>query len=579
MNKQKLIPYDYQEEAVNAIFSYLKLTKDKPLESNPLAQLPTGSGKSLIQALCIERILGIRPLARILCLCHTTDIIDQNYEEFISYSHHKDVGIYCGNLKRKDNNAILFSSIQSAAKSKLKDGFFDIVFIDEAHLCNNKEQGQYREFINKLQKTNPKLRIIGLTATPWRMDGGCLIHGDDRLFSAIVYQIPLKLLIEKGRLVPVVTPSQDILIKPDLSELVYSNSTKDYTIKSQTSIVEKKLEECTKEAVGIFENRKHILSFCPSIKICNALKKELKRLGVTAELYIGSTTKKKRKEYKDKFESGKIKYLLSVGATTTGFNSKCVDGLLCFRITDSSSLWVQILGRGMRIFPGKIDCLLVDYGGNVDRHGPVEDIESPPVKTKKGDGIFEMVKVCPQCNMDIHMAMKTCKFCGYEYPIIERRYKPLATGKDVLFSNSNEKEIEEFEVCDTEYSLYEKHDGSKSIKISYFCSFGSKIINRFMKITPERGGYFIESMVSEIIQIFHRVMLGDVDFFLRDGIVDSLTKLIKACEIEEFFNQLMFSVKDIGFRYNMNYKKILMPSKIKAIKNEKYHIVTNCYYD
>ncbi len=483
MHRPKLIPFDYQEDTVEAIFSYLKLTKDKPLESNPLAQLPTGSGKSLIQALCIERILRLRSLAKILCLCHSTDIIDQNYEEFVSYSDHKDVGIYCGNLKRKDNNSILFSSIQSAAHSKLKTQFFDVLFIDEAHLCNNKEQGQYRDFINNLREINPKIRIIGLTATPWRMDGGCLIYGDDRLFSAIVYQIPLKLLIEKGRLVPVVTPEQDILIKPDFSELVYSNSTKDYTVKSQSSVIEKKLEECTQEAVRIFKERNHIATFCPSIKTCNALIKELKRLGQTAELYIGSTTKKKRKEIKARFESGKTKYLVSVGATTTGFNSKCVDGILCFRITDSSSLWVQILGRGMRTFKGKIDCLLVDYGGNVDRHGPVEDIESPPIKTKKGDGVFEMVKVCPRCNMDIHMARKTCNFCGYEYPIIERRYKSLAVGKDVLFSNSNEKEIEEFEICDAEYSLYEKHDGSKSIKISYCCSAGSKIINRWLKLT------------------------------------------------------------------------------------------------
>ncbi len=86
-------------------------------------------------------------------------------------------------------------------------------------------------------------------------------------------------------------------------------------------------------------------------------------------------------------------------------------------------------------------------------------------------------------------------------------------------------------------------------------------------------------MVSEIIQIFHRGFLGEVDFFLRDGIVDSLTKLINDCKIEEFFEQLMFSVKDIGDRYNINYKKILCPSKLKAVKNEKYYIVRNCYYD
>lgn len=475
---------DYQNACIESLFAYLKTTKGQD-NKNPLLQVPTGGGKSLIQAHAINTILEFMPTAGILCLCHSTEIIKQNYNEYVSYTKNSNAGIYCGKLGRKDNAQVLFSSIQSAAKSTLRSRLTDIIFIDEAHLCNNKMTGQYREFIDAVKKFNPFVRIIGMTATPWRMDGGCLIQGEEAIFSSIVYRITIRELIEKGDLSTIVTPESRGLITIDYSGLVMSKMRNDYTFESLESAVMRSIDKVVPEFMSILKDRKHILIFCPTIEVCKKIKEMLNAEGESAELFIGETAEKERNVLKRDFSAGKVRWLLTVDAGTTGFNVKNIDAIVGLRKTNSSSLWIQMLGRGMRVYPGKKDCMLLDYGENISRHGPVENIEAPPQKVKRGKSTGESayIKNCPSCDSEMPMSCTSCPHCGYQYPVIERKFSKFEEGKDVLFDGSNKKpdaynyKIESIEalpfkltntsIADDRFTL-KINTTKKSVKIMFF---------------------------------------------------------------------------------------------------------------
>lgn len=550
--------YDYQQSCVDALFAFLKETKNKE-NNNPLIQVPTGGGKSLIQAHIIKKILSHMPMASVLCLCHATEIIKQNYDEYVSYTRNGNAGIYCGKLKRKDNTPILFSSIQSIAKSELYKNRVDILMIDEAHLCNNKMAGQYRLFIKKLKENNPALRTIGMTATPWRMDGGCLIQGDNKLFNAIVYRITIKDLIERKRLTTIVTPGLDQVSKVDYSSLKINKIKNDFTTSSASEAVLLSIDSIVPEFNHILEGRKHVLVFCPSIAVCEKVRDMLEEVGEKCALFTGKTSEKERNVLKQKLFTGEVRYLISVDALTTGFNVKNIDGLVSLRPTKSSSLWIQILGRGMRVFPNKKDCILLDYGENISRHGPVENIEAPPQKVKRSslNGELLYVKNCPRCEMEMAMSCRSCPHCGFLYPVIERKFSKLEEGKDVLFDGSNKKpDVYNYKIISIEAMPYEKSPGSKiKIKLNTSKKPVSVIYNPSVEPDKSKLIRFFEK------GFFHENPECQIEFSDRFKKISEAIKLIGSKNINEIAamineNNSVLTPKYAGISYKENYPKV-----------------------
>lgn len=550
--------YDYQEGAIDSLFSYLKETKGKG-NNNPLLQVPTGGGKSLIQAHIIKKVLELVPTASILCLCHATEIIKQNYEEYISYTKNGNAGIYCGKLKRKDKTPVLFSSIQSIAKSDLYKQKFDIIIIDEAHLCNNKMSGQYREFIHKTKEFNQKVRIIGMTATPWRMDGGCLLEGEKNLFNSIVYRITIKDLIERGRLTTIITPNAEQTRNIDYSGLTVNRIRNDFTQSSMSDAIMQSIDKIVPEFNYILKHRKHVLVFAPTIVVCEKIKEQLELLGEKCELFIGSTPERERKILKKKLSTGEIKYLISVDALTTGFNVKNINAIVCLRPTQSSSLWIQILGRGMRVFPGKKDCLLLDYGENTSRHGPVENIEAPPQKVKRNGSNGELlyVKNCPRCDMEMAMSCRSCPHCGFEYPVIERKFSKLEQEKDVLFDGSNKRpDVYNYKVVSLSAEPYQKSPSNK-LKIKLITAKKPVSIIYNPSVEPDKSnlirffekGFFHENPDSELE--FHERLekVGEAIKNISSKKIDKIVKMIN-----DYCGSL--TPKYAGVSYSENYPKV-----------------------
>lgn len=158
------------------------------------------------------------------------------------------------------------------------------------------------------------------------------------------------------------------------------------------------------------------------------------------------------------FQHPPLKYLCNVNVLTTGFDAPNVDCVVLLRPTLSAGLYYQMVGRGFRLHPGKANCLVLDYGGNVLRHGPVDQLQ---VIEKRGDGTGEApAKECPSCRALIAPAYSNCPQCGHAFPPPERKkHESQATKAGVLSGQVTDCE---YEVRDIAYSVHTKKDADES---------------------------------------------------------------------------------------------------------------------
>lgn len=400
-----LEPRWYQKEAIEAPFKYWESHC-----GNPLIQAPTGSGKSLIIAEFCKRCMSYEG-TRILVLAHVKELLEQNEAEMLGQWPEADVGVYSAGLKRKElRNAITIAGIQSIYKKSVVLGKVDLVIIDEAHLVPQKSMGRYRRLLHDLSQKNPHMKVVGYTATPWRLGGGCLTDGNDSIFSRVIYSISVSSLIRDGHLCNVKALSTHGTA--DFSKLKKSGNG-EFTEMSILEAIQANdnTNVAISEAIELGKDCKSWLVFCAGVEHAKNICQKLNDNGVVAKVLVGETDKKERAAIIEELRSNKIRALVSVSCITTGLNVRNVDFMLCLRATQSSSLWVQMVGRIMRTHPDKKVALIADYGDNIERHGPIEDIK-PPKPTKVG---LQKKKECPSCGHKTATSSKTCGSCGYIY--------------------------------------------------------------------------------------------------------------------------------------------------------------------
>ena len=173
----------YQQAAIASIYNYFEKES-----GNPLVVIPTAGGKSLVMAAFIEGVLKAWPDQRVLVVTHVRELIAQNHAEMLGLWPEAPAGIYSAGLGRRDARArILFAGIQSIHRRAYDVQQCDLVLIDEAHLIPGASDTMYRRFIDTLARLNPQLKVIGFTATPYRLDSGMLHEGKGALFTDIAY--------------------------------------------------------------------------------------------------------------------------------------------------------------------------------------------------------------------------------------------------------------------------------------------------------------------------------------------------------------------------------------------------------
>jgi DNA repair protein RadD len=385
---------DYQQTAVDNTIAYFKKSRDPAV-----IVLPTGAGKSLVIAELARIARG-----RVLVLAHVKELVEQNFLKYQSYG--LEAGIFSASLGLKDfDHKAIFGSIQSVARAP--DQFFEnfsIVIIDECHRVAEEGATQYQAVLDKLKQKNPQLCVLGLTATPYRLGLGWIYQyshmgelktEQPRFFKQCIYELTLSYMIKHKFLTPPVKIDIPVTCY-DFSELteknrMYTMSEVEELLKNQkrlTPLIVKNIIDITERF-----NRQGVMIFSATVKHAEEILSYLPP--GQAQMVIGDTEMKERDQIVEDFKLKKFKYLVNVSVLTTGFDAPHVDVIAILRPTESNSLYQQIIGRGLRLDAGKVDCYVLDYTG------VGHDIFTPEISDKKPNKESIPVTIhCPACGFD-----------------------------------------------------------------------------------------------------------------------------------------------------------------------------------
>lgn len=487
----------YQREAVTALYEYFH----NGGAGNPLVCIPTGGGKSLIIAEFCRIFAENWPGKKIVVLTHTKKLVEQNAACLNNHAPHIPYGINSAELKQRDfHSPIIFGTIQSVYKDAEKFGFVAIVFVDEAHLVSYKENSMYRLFFNGLMRVNPNLRVVGDTATPYRLGTGRIIdeyrdaQGKTQkpIFMDICYDITtadnFNRLIAEGYLSPLTTRATEFAY--DLEGVRVRGG--DYDEKSLHIAMDKNSASIAaiEEVCRLGEHRKHWLVFGSGIAHCEHLKEIFAKYNIAADIVHSKQKPAEREAVIQRFMTGELRALINNNILTTGFDFPAIDLIVMLRPTQSQVLWRQMIGRGLRIAEGKTDCLVLDFVRNIERLGAVNMDYTPP--KKRGGGGMAPVKACPCCRTYTYASAKFCTAmvqsengpvqCGYQFPE-HNQINNHASGAAIIDGEVPKTEI--LPVSDVVYSIHNKPGKPTSMRVDYYCGLA-----KFSEWWPfDIGGY------------------------------------------------------------------------------------------
>ncbi len=458
----------YQRATIDALYAWF----NGNATGHPVVVLPTGAGKSIIVAALVQEALQAWPETRILMLTHSKELIEQNHDKMLEVWPDAPIGIYSASIGRKElAEPITFAGIQSIRKHASKLGHVDLVIIDECHLLNNNEVGAYRKFIGELEEINPHIRVIGLTATPYRLGQGYLHEGDDSLFTDMIDPTSIEQLVHDGYLAPL--RSKHTMGQIDVSGVHKQGG--EYNAGELEDAAMRKNAEIVAETSTRAAHCKSVLVFAAGVAHAEALAEMFKGKCIT-----GATQKGEREQIISDFKAGKFKYLTNANVLTTGFNHPDLDCIVLARPTMSPGLYVQMAGRGMRLKSHTDHCLVLDFAGAVSQHGPVTCVIPPSKKGgKPGDA---PVKTCPNdaCMELVHISVMVCPACGYEWPKPEPG-KPKLHNDDIMGIEPLEMDLTAW----TWSTHVSAQSGKEMLKIRYYGGLSDPTVTEYLPVTHD----------------------------------------------------------------------------------------------
>jgi len=520
----KLRPY--QQEAVDAVIRCFR-SQNEPA----LVVLPTGAGKSLVISELARMATG-----RVLVLAHVKELVEQNYAK---YAGVREASIFSAGLGRKEvEHQVVFGGVQSVVRNldAFSDAGFTLVIIDECHRVSMDKDSSYQKVLRHLRRFNPQLKLLGLTATPYRLGQGWIyqyLHRangqglvrttEERVFRDCIYELSLQRMIKQGYLTP-----PDVVDAPfeayDFSSLSsdffgrISEADLNKELKQQQRLTPLIVQQVMQEAMqrkGVLiyaatvDHAKEVLSYLPAH--CSAM-------------VIGDTPGEERDQIIQRFKRQELIFLVNVAVFTTGFDAPHVDLLVIMRPTASVSLYQQICGRGLRLSPGKTDCRIIDYAGN--RY----NLFSPEVGSSRPSSDSVAVRVpCPSCahenlfwgktdhagNVTEHYGrrcqawrsiegrrvqcafrfrFKVCDRCGAENDIAARKCHDC--GRVIVDPDQKLKDAMQLKNClilrcvGVSYHVDENRKGFERLRVTYHDEDGAEVSEFFLFETPGQCGAF-----------------------------------------------------------------------------------------
>lgn len=469
-------PRQYQIDAMQSIFRYFADGR----KGNPVLALPTGSGKGVIIAMFLQTVFHNWPTQRVIMLTHVKELILQNYLKLRELWPQAPVGIFSAGLNRRDAcHAITFAGIASVAKKPELFGHIDLVVIDEAHLVSPSDETMYQMFLSALHEVNPKLKVIGLTATPWRLGQGHIT--DDGIFTDVCFDLTtmeaFNRLIAEGFLCPVIPRETRYTL--DVNDVHLRGG--EFIPHELQRAVDKEVitRAALEETLRLAADRSHWLIFASGVEHAIHISDMLNDMGVSCIAIHSKMEPAARDEAIRGFKSGKYRACANNNIMTTGIDFPGLDCIVMLRPTSSTVLWIQMIGRGTRPAQGKKNCLVLDFSGNTKRLGPIND---PVIPRKKGEssGGEAPVKTCPVCNTYNHTTARYCISCGHEF-VFQTKIQINASPEQLIKGELPITEV--FEIDTITYSKHRKHDRPDMMKVTYFC--GLKKFTEYVCIEHE----------------------------------------------------------------------------------------------
>lgn len=494
-----LTPRDYQEDGIDAVFDYFSA-----FDGNPLVLMPTGTGKSIVLGGAAKRMLWQYPQTRVMVATHVETLIRQNFEKLLVMWPTAPAGIYSAGVGRRDyKDSILFVGVQSAYGCAEIFGRIDVLFVDEAHLVSPKDAGMYAILIEGLRKTNPKLKVVGLTATGWRTDNGPLVG--DGIFTDVAIDMTTlsawNWFVDQGYLAPLYSKRTRFELSADGVGMVGN----EYNMgQLQKAVDHEQLSRAAiEETIRWGGDRSCWMVFAAGINHADHIADLLCEYGIEA---ISIHSKSKDPEGRlNAFKRGDYQCAVSMDKLTTGVDVPQIDLIACMRHTMSSSKWVQMLGRGTRpVYAPGFDlttqegrvasmaasvkpagCLVLDFARNTENLGPVNNPIIPErKKKKKGGGGGAPVRCCPVCLEYNPASVRFCQVCRHEFPM-KVHMDGTASNLDVMVRDVPAPQVDEMDVERVTYHVHHKLNKPDSLKVSYFTT-NYRMFNEY--ICFEHGG-------------------------------------------------------------------------------------------
>lgn len=525
---------DYQQDAIDLLYDWFSRNST----GNPCIVLPTGSGKSHVIASLCKDALKNWPGTRVLMLTHQKELIEQNAEKMLLHWPNAPMGIYSASLnKRNLTQPITFAGIGSVRNRAEQIGHIDLILVDEAQYISLRSESGYRRLIGGLKEINPHLRVVGFTATPYRLGQGMLTDGEEALFSSLIEPVTVRQLISAGHL---------CRLTSKVTETHYDISG---VRKRGGEFIEKELQEAVRdeltnrqavdEIIARSEGRSSWLIFCTGVAHSKQVCEMLKDKGINAASVDGSMSKRERERVLGEFKAGRIRAVTNCNVLTTGFDHTGIDLIAMMRPTMSPGLYVQIVGRGMRVDPKKDDCLVLDFAENIPRHGPITDVNPPPKPGHSGDGAAP-VKECPECAELVHTSVMVCPDCGYQWPEPERTYR--LSNVDIM---GEDNPIYEMAISDWLWrTAVSKRTGIEMLTVDYY---GEALSDPTVReyITIKHDGYAGTKAARTLAEIVRNA--------LKEPAPSSIDDLL---EVAEFMNKNARPPSTIKYEQQGKFKQV-----------------------
>lgn len=368
-----------------------------------LIQEPVAFGKTVLASALIKEAVKKYDVNCIF-LAHLQELVLQTEDKFKQVAPDIDCSVLCGGLGRKEVGQVTIGTRQTIAKNLDCFENVSMIIIDEVHLYGP----QYQEIVDHFLAKNPRLRVLGVTGTPYKLGQG-FIYGEGKLWGDLVHQTTMDEMIELGYLSPYRYKIDDSGVKDDLKKVKRVAGEYNEGELGELMSEERHMQSVAKVIEEYAQDRRHIIVFAVTIEHAELLADVL-----SCECVHSKLKKDIWRDRVDRFKDGNDRILVNVSQLSIGFDAPCIDCVVFARPTQSPALFVQMAGRGLRIADGKKDCLMLDLVGNYRNHGMPSN---PRIRakgereSKRGEGDPKCA-VCEVCLEVIPLGEEICPNCG-----------------------------------------------------------------------------------------------------------------------------------------------------------------------